>query len=157
MMAGKPFTDEKFTERFWKKTDQRSACWLWKGVQTHNGYGHFDARLRGQRYYRAHRYSYALHNGDIPARMLVCHTCDNRFCVNPEHLYLGTSDDNNQEMMAKRRHAHGENTYCAKLTEDDVRAIREETGGLTEIGNKYGVDPTHIKRIISGEKWSHVK
>lgn len=82
--------------------DAETGCWNFTGaVHTNNGYGCIGKD--GKKVY-AHRFSYELHKGSIPAGMLVCHTCDNRRCVNPDHLWLGTYQDNISDMVAKGRH-----------------------------------------------------
>lgn len=154
--GGKKLTDEQFIERFWSQVDQRGGCWLWTGSRNQKGYGHFFSRLNGEKHYRAHRFSWAMHNGPIPDDMFVCHHCDNRWCVNPDHLFLGTTYENNHDTIRKGRNNRGERAGGSKLTEDDVRAIRAMRGSDTEIGRKYGIHPTHIARIRARERWAHV-
>lgn len=88
--------------------DDKSGCWNWKGNINNSGYGSVSVS-KGSRdkkvTMRTHRMSWIAFNGDIPAGMHVLHKCDNRTCVNPEHLFLGTHRDNMQDMMQKGRHA----------------------------------------------------
>lgn len=108
----------------------------------------------------AHRLAWALHNGADPVGKVVMHTCDNPRCVNPEHLVLGTQAENIGDAVSKRRHPHGELHGNAKLSDDDIRAIRSlVTDGCnwTAIGREFGVSRTTIKRIHTGESWRHVK
>ena len=93
-------------ERFWKKVDVRgpSDCWEWQGAPGNHGYGTIIAG-RGGRLgsYLAHRLSWEIHFGSIPLGMCVLHHCDNRICVNPDHLFLGTKSDNHRDMCRKGR------------------------------------------------------
>src|SRR5580700_482422 len=107
--------------RFWRFVEpipEGDGCWEWTGGLS-KGYGHIT---RGNRKMaKAHRISWELHFGEIPDGLCVCHRCDNRSCVNPSHLFLGTYDDNNQDMIAKGRFrhmlrsdtcVHGHHSYC---------------------------------------------
>jgi hypothetical protein len=94
-------------ERFFNKIEKTDSCWLWTaGLRGKTGYGAF--KLNGK-VIDAHRISYELHNGTIPEGMYVCHTCDNRKCVNPNHLFLGTPKDNWQDGINKNRITKGWN------------------------------------------------
>lgn len=123
---------------------------------------------------RAHRYAWEEAYGPIPAGMHVCHSCDNPPCINAAHLFLGTPADNMADRDAKGRTAsgdrngsrcrpdrrpRGEENARAKLSEDDVRRIRAraETGEPSSaIAPDYGMNPTTIRRIVSGRRWAHV-
>lgn len=97
--------------KFWAKVNKTDGCWEWTGATTHNGYGSFTVDGRGV---RAHRYSWRLHYGDDPGRMLVCHTCDNPKCVRPDHLFLGTTVQNERDKVAKGRHNEQQKTHCPR-------------------------------------------
>ena len=131
-----------------------SGCWLWDKCVDNKGYGlfHFGGRTR-----RAHRVSYELYKEDIPKGKHVLHKCDTPSCVNPDHLYIGTNDDNVQDKVRKGRSLIGIKNPSAKLTEDDVRAIRKDHRPQRELAKIYSVDQALIQRIRAGKLWRHVK
>lgn len=105
---------------------------------------------------RIHRISYEHFKRPIPKGQYVLHRCDNRSCCNPEHLFLGTYDDNLKDMAAKDRSAFGEKSGQAKLTEDDVVTIYQlYAEGLLqrEIGDMYGITQTAVGLIVNGKRW----
>lgn len=91
--------------RFWKFVQKTNACWNWTGASLEKGYGRIGI---GKSIILAHRLSYLIHLGEIPVGMLVCHTCDNPRCVNPDHLFLGTHKDNFDDARRKNRIATGD-------------------------------------------------
>jgi hypothetical protein len=131
-------------ERLLAKTVQQGECLLWTGHTTGNGYGGIKHRGRTL---RAHRVSYELHTGPIPAGMEVLHRCDVPACVNPEHLFLGTHADNMKDKSAKGRVARnfGEANGRAKLTDEQVRIInerfvpRDRRNGARALAREFGV------------------
>jgi hypothetical protein len=132
-----------------------SGCWLWLGDKTKAGYG---ARTLGagrtRRRFYAHRLSYELHKGSIPAGTLVCHQCDTPACVNPDHLFLGTRLDNTTDRDRKGRVRHGETHPIAKLTLSQVRIIRADK---IRSGRQWalllGVSRSAITAMRRGETW----
>lgn len=133
-----------------------SGCHEWTGC-IHRGYGQF--RFRGKTT-RAHRVAWIIANGEIPDGLLVCHTCDNRCCVNPNHLFLGTPGDNSRDMTRKGRSAYGEKHSQSKLTESDVNRIRElrKSGETQEsIASRYGVARRTIGDVVNNKMWKHME
>jgi len=133
-----------------------SGCWIWMGTTTTRGYGQIESDTK--KYY-AHRASYQAFVGEIPEGMNVCHRCDNRFCVNPSHLFLGTQKDNLQDMKRKGRSTIGEKNARSKLTEKQVQQIKNGLrSGLKEkyLANLYGVCRQSINNIKNGRVWNHV-
>ncbi len=137
--------------------ERGDSCWLWRrGVFKSSGYGRFSIN---HRWYIASRVSYLIAHGVDPADKFVCHHCDNPACVRPEHLFLGTAATNSRDRNLKRRQHHwngaraGENSTSAKLTKDQVIAIRASTLSNRTLGEQYGVHYTTISYIRSGKRW----
>lgn len=155
----------KESDAFWAKVnkDGPNGCWVWTASRKPNGYAQFYFQGR---MYRAHRRGWALSGRELPAPGLsLAHTCDNRICVNPDHLFVATHQENMDDMQRKgRAGARGETCIHAKLTEDQVRAIRLEfrrdghrKTNAAELALKYGVSPGHIQSVCYRGAWSHVK
>ncbi len=126
-------------------------CHIWQRQTDEDGYG--TMRLKGRKAVRAHRFSYDQANGALPANLMVCHTCDTPACVNPKHLFLGTSQTNAADRNAKGRQMQGRAHHKAKLTEADVRAIRGSTASGAEMARQYGVTKENIYAIRNGSIW----
>lgn len=144
---------------FWRRVERGhiESCWEWKGTINNHGYGKLQF---GKKAIQAHRLSYMIHYGPIPATMCVCHRCDNTKCVNPHHLFLGTDLDNSRDRDEKGRTKStfpgGTMHPGAKLTEDDINTIRSlGANGLSrvEIAAQFGVSSTTISRILRGESY----
>ena len=142
-------------ERFLAKVSPREdGCWIWTGLVRPDGYGatRFEGREQG-----AHRVAWKLFRGKIGPGISVCHKCDVRTCVNPEHLFLGTPAQNAQDMRAKGRNHTGEKHRSAKLTLNQVRRIKamlaEDKMYMSEIAREFGVSETTIRAIKSGRTW----
>lgn len=131
-----------------------SGCWNWTGAMSSRGYG----RLRhADRSLGAHRVSYAYRFGEIPDGLFVCHKCDNRRCINPDHLFLGTNAENMADCARKGRASGlrniGENNGRAVLSIDDVRAILASKEIYPILGARYGVSRSTIAMIKTGRIW----
>ena len=135
-----------------------SGCWEWQGAKTPKGYGLIGVGPKADRTLcYAHRLAYWRNTSVDPADMLVLHSCDNPSCCNPDHLSLGTSKANSQDMVAKGRQCQGERTNGSKLRDADIPHIRSDRRSLTTIASIYGVDPKQIHRIKQGVAWRHVE
>lgn len=143
---------------FGHSVQKADGCWQWLGSKDKDGYG--TIKLRGRRVRKAHRLSYELHKGEIPEGMQVCHSCDNPECANPSHLFIGTTQDNKNDSIAKGRHIKGTDLYWkVKLSEADVVAIRRAQGsGVTsyQLAEKYGVNAVSIQYIWKRRTWKHI-
>jgi hypothetical protein len=148
----RPLTESDLN-RFWLKVKKTDTCWLWTACVDKEGYGNFG--IDGSNY-RANRVSYAIQYGD-PRESQVCHSCDNPTCVNPSHLWTGTTQDNSHDRDQKGRQAHGDNVNTAVLTEKDVKAIRRSNELQRVLADRYGVSKTAIAFIKRGVTWKHIK
>lgn len=140
--------------RFWEKVDKSGDCWWWTAATDTGGYGRFND---GDRLLGAHRYSYKLHHGEIPDGLYVLHTCDNKPCVNPKHLWLGTARDNSLDMVKKGRGP----TATRKLTEDEARKVKDlylnSNMQRQEIAEKFNISGPQVRFIGIGECWSYLE
>ena len=142
-------------DRFFERVspEPNSGCWLWSGDIGPSGYGVFSCGKRNSRK-MAHRVSYEIHCGDITDGLFVCHKCDVRSCVNPEHLFLGTNQDNMIDAARKKR------VRAQKLDCEDVIAIKVmlKAGWSSRgISKLFGVTDGLIGHIKFGRKWAHIK
>jgi hypothetical protein len=169
-------------ERFWNKVEYTPGCWNWLASLDKDGYG--KLRVTPTKCERAHRISYRQHFGEFNEDLLVCHKCDNPTCVNPDHLFLGTTQDNTKDRNNKNRQAkgeaisgnrdnasgtrHGSRTKPekvprkeangnSKLTTDKIIKIRDLlTNGIsqTRIAQQFGVSQTTISCVFRGKTWN---
>lgn len=139
------------------------GCWLWQGPLNDKGYGVLKWERPGlPTLTRAHRIVYIVYHGE-PGSLHVCHRCDVRNCLNPDHLFLGTHSDNMADMVTKGRSPRkmGVDRHNAVLTDAQVLEIRRTyvRGGLLtqkDLAAMYGVCQQTVSQIVRGKRWSHV-
>lgn len=134
-----------------------SGCWVFTGGLNKKGYGSFVYKHTG----KAHRAAYLIYKGDFDKSLLVCHSCDNPSCVNPDHLFLGTAADNNKDRDLKGRHRAliGELAGNSKLKRYQIPIIREAYNlGFTqvEIAKYFKVTYGTIHLVVSNKTWKHI-
>lgn len=137
-------------ERFWEKVEKTDGCWVWKGGYNADGYGAFtDGKKTG-----AHRFSWVLANGEIPAGLQVCHKCDNPPCVRPDHLFLGTNQENVDDAYAKghyygRRHRYGQGLSAEAIRDVTPKVLELKRQGLSQprIAAELGLSRETVQRI----------
>ena len=153
--TGRPIQD-----RFWPKVAKSiDGCWNWTAVKWKNGYGFIGRGGAGAGNIGAHRLSWELEHGPIPEGLDVCHRCDNRSCVRPDHLFLGTAKQNMEDCVSKGRMHRGERTGSSKLTAHQVKEIRRchSLGDtLTALGRAFDVTQGNVRSIVKRETWAHV-
>lgn len=133
-------------ERFWSHVRKTERCWVWEKI--------------GGKSFRAHRLSYEMHRGEIPEGLLVRHKCDNRACVRPMHLLLGTVKDNSDDMVRRGRAPVGTRSGRAKITEAIAARIKQLLrGGLgvLEVSLAVEVDRSTVANVSCGRRWKHVQ
>lgn len=137
--------EQRFAAKYIKRP---GGCWEWRAAQNGYGYGvwldpSFSTRS-------AHRVSWILYRGPIPDGMQVLHRCDNRACVNPDHLFLGTQRDNMHDMWAKGRQKTN------KLPTAAIQSIKLSSEPVERLAELYGVSISAIYRVRRGETWRSV-
>ena len=150
--------------RFWAHVSKGlpDECWEWRGTKRGNGYGFLRFWvLPGNPEIKASRIMWLLVHGSVPVDRLLCHTCDNPACVNPDHLFLGTQQENIQDMVRKGRHSshRGYKNPAARLNESQVREIRrlsDEGQSLRSLASQYGVSVGCVSLIRSRRTWKEV-
>lgn len=132
-------------DKFWDQVEKTSGCWIWKGKSSPNGYGYFGAFIK------AHRLSYQLSYGDIPRGGIIKHKCDNKLCVNPQHLELGTYSENLKEAYARGlRKPRKPNRKSIRLSDQQVFDIQNSSQCLGHLSKLYGISTQRIRSIKKG-------
>ena len=147
---------EPLADRFWAKVHKTISCWEWTGAPYGGGYGRISRGGRNGKDERAHRLSWEMHFGPVPDGLCVLHRCDNRICVRPSHLFLGTIGDNNRDMYAKGRanpyDRSGDKNPAAKTTETQRDEIRRQyaAGGVLqrELAAEFGLTQERVSQIV---------
>jgi hypothetical protein len=155
MTKGRPTYRMSINEKldYYTYPEPNTGCWLWGASVTTDGYGRVNM---GRTQIGAHRASYERHKGAIPEGMFVCHTCDVPSCVNPEHLFLGTSTDNLRDASRKGRMRRGEGQPNSKLTTEQALAIFNDPRSGSAIAQDYPVCKSVINYIKRGKIWRHI-
>lgn len=131
-----------------------NGCREWSGTKSVFGYGKVGGPKGSA---KAHRLSYEIAFGEIPAGHFICHRCDNPSCINPGHLFVGTNDENMADMVQKGRQPRGERHGSAKLSADDVHQIRSIMGvKQSVIAAQFGVSQMQVSYIKTGQTWAHL-
>ena len=150
-------------QKFWEHATPTEGCWEWAGSLDQDGYGCLFVTVDGQLVQRAHRAAWALFRGPIPHGALVRHTCDNPPCCNPDHLRLGTHQDNSDDKVARRRQASGKQLPYTRLTDEQVREIRsayrviKRKSNATELAETYQVSRAYLMHLVSGRGRENAK
>lgn len=138
--------------RFHSLYEKSEGCWNWKGILNDGGYGKWNGST-------ASRQAWIYAFGKIPRDKQVCHTCDNRRCVNLAHLFLGTIGDNMRDRTSKNRQAKGSRIANAILSEEkvlEIRATRLANASYKELAEKYGISWYLVRSICKNRQWKHV-
>lgn len=143
--------------RLWAQVKRGEGCWEWTSPTLVDGYGLL--RIDGKSKKLAHRFSYELHCGPIPEGMHVLHHCDNRLCVRPDHLFLGTQTDNMRDMVAKGRNADigGAKNPNARLSPsqvEEIRTLRASGHSRPEVARRFGISTQMVSLITTGKSWA---
>lgn len=131
--------------------NRHTGCWEWQGSKYWDGYGRWQIN---KVHYLAHRVAYASWHGPVQSTTVIRHTCDNPACINPEHLIAGTQEENVRDRQDRGRQARGERNGRAKVTADQVRAMRESGKGPRELAREYDLSSKTVSDLLRGVNWS---
>jgi hypothetical protein len=144
-------------EHFLRNVQKTESCWLWRGCTQLNGYGVYGMDYK---IVRAHRASYVIFKGAIPKGLLVLHSCDNRLCVNPEHLRTGTHKDNSRDAIKRNRQIRGSGHGRSKISEEYVLHLRKQYdgkhGSIKRLADKEGLSKELVRKILKRLLWTHI-
>lgn len=136
--------------------EPNTGCFLWVGAVDAFGYGQISPKRRRSdpaHEIKAHRAAWVNLFGPIPQGLFICHKCDQRLCVNPAHLFVGTAEDNNRDARQKNRHAHRATHGMAKLSEEQVCEILHSHDTGASLAIRFGVSQAAISNIRTGKRW----
>ena len=146
-----PTPQQRLEAKFVKSNDPK-GCWIWFGAQRGVGYG--AIKING-RVIDAHRAAYEIYKGPVPKGALILHTCDNRACVNPDHLVIGDHSQNQRDAMNRAGVKPWRATRTTPLTSQEIAQIHSDyAGGVSErqLTRKYNVAATSLKRLLAKQK-----
>ena len=147
---------EKMFEKI--ELDPITECWNYKGATSGTRDHQYGTTTNAEgKKFLVHRFIYEYCNGKIPEDMLLCHTCDNTYCCNPQHHFIGTQFANIQDALAKQRIPHGSKKWNSKLKEEDILIIRGDKRHVKVIAKEYNVNYNTINDVKKGRTWSWVK
>jgi hypothetical protein len=151
--------DQNDIDRFYERVDKTDTCWLWKGSKQKSGYGRFWVKTDTV---SAHVFSCYLSTGKLPNikdKMICCHSCRNKHCVNPDHLEINTCQKNTNDRIRDGTLFTGENSVFHKLTREQVELIKirysNEKITQTKLAKEFGVTHSTVGKIIRNENWKY--
>lgn len=151
--------EQEIIDKFYSRIEFRdnSDCWWWTGPKTPSGYGCFAPKHKVM--YSTHRLAWEINKGPIPTGMHICHICDNPPCVNPDHLFIGTNQDNVNDRVAKGRQQRGQSHGQSILTEDhitQIRALVHYGVKQTTLARMFGVKRSTVNEAVLYHTWRHI-